>query len=57
MVVFGLGLTPGLVIRHRLRRIVTETDNIMFTTMTMNKLLCISTLTTQRRRLSSAGHW
>ncbi|MDG2023175.1 MAG: MaoC family dehydratase [Actinomycetota bacterium] len=29
-------LTPGLVIRHRLRRTVTETDNIMFTTMTMN---------------------
>lgn len=29
-------LTPGLVIQHRLRRTVTETDNIMFTTMTMN---------------------
>ncbi len=29
-------LTPGLVIRHRLRRTVTETDNILFTTMTMN---------------------
>jgi acyl dehydratase len=29
-------LTPGLVVRHRIRRTVTETDNIMFTTMTMN---------------------
>lgn len=29
-------LTPGLVIQHRIRRTVTETDNIMFTTMTMN---------------------
>ena len=29
-------LTPGLVIRHRLRRTITEADNVMFTTMTMN---------------------
>jgi len=29
-------LTPGLIVRHRIRRTVTETDNIMFTTMTMN---------------------
>ncbi len=29
-------LTPGLVIQHALRRTITETDNIMFTTMTMN---------------------
>ena len=29
-------LTQGLIVRHRIRRTVTETDNIMFTTMTMN---------------------
>ncbi len=29
-------LTPGLVVQHRLRRTVTEGDNVMFTTMTMN---------------------
>ena len=29
-------LTPGLVIHHRLRRSITEADNVMFTTMTMN---------------------
>ena len=29
-------LTPGLVIHHRLRRTITEADNVMFTTMTMN---------------------
>ncbi|MDH4147558.1 MAG: MaoC family dehydratase [Acidimicrobiia bacterium] len=29
-------LTPGLVIQHALRRTVTENDNVMFTTMTMN---------------------
>lgn len=29
-------LTPGLVIQHRLRRTITEADNVMFTTMTMN---------------------
>lgn len=29
-------LTPGLVIHHALRRTVTESDNVMFTTMTMN---------------------
>ena len=29
-------LTVGLVIEHRIRRTVTETDNVMFTTMTMN---------------------
>ena len=29
-------LTPGIIVRHRIRRTVTETDNIMFTTMTMN---------------------
>jgi acyl dehydratase len=29
-------LTPGLVIQHSIRRTVTETDNVLFTTMTMN---------------------
>ncbi len=29
-------LTPGLVIHHRLRRTITEADNVMFTTMTLN---------------------
>ncbi|WP_419916446.1 MaoC family dehydratase [Candidatus Poriferisodalis sp.] len=29
-------LTPGLVIHHRLRRTITEADNVIFTTMTMN---------------------
>lgn len=29
-------LTPGLVIDHAIRRTVTQTDNILFTTMTMN---------------------
>jgi acyl dehydratase len=29
-------LTPGLVIDHAIRRTVTETDNVLFTTMTMN---------------------
>lgn len=29
-------LTPGLVIEHALRRTVTESDNVMFTSMTMN---------------------
>jgi acyl dehydratase len=29
-------LTVGLVIQHALRRTVTETDNVLFTTMTMN---------------------
>lgn len=29
-------LTPGLVIDHALRRTITESDNVMFTSMTMN---------------------
>lgn len=29
-------LAPGTVIRHRTRRTVTESDNILFTTLTMN---------------------
>ena len=29
-------LTPGLLIHHRLRRTITEADNVLFTTMTMN---------------------
>ncbi|MGQ0625915.1 MAG: MaoC family dehydratase [Sporichthyaceae bacterium] len=29
-------LTPGLVVTHAIRRTITETDNVMFTTMTMN---------------------
>ena len=29
-------LTTGLVIQHAIRRTVTETDNVLFTTMTMN---------------------
>lgn len=29
-------LTPGLVIQHAIRRTVTESDNVMFTSMTMN---------------------
>ena len=29
-------LTPGLVIPHAIRRTVTEADNVMFTTMSMN---------------------
>lgn len=29
-------LEPGLVIQHALRRTITESDNVMFTTMTMN---------------------
>ena len=29
-------LTEGLVIQHAIRRTVTETDNVLFTTMTMN---------------------
>lgn len=29
-------LTPGAVIQHRIRRTVTEGDNVFFTTMTMN---------------------
>lgn len=29
-------LTPGVVVDHAIRRTVTETDNVMFTTMTMN---------------------
>ncbi len=29
-------LTPGLVIHHAIRRTITESDNVMFTSMTMN---------------------
>ena len=29
-------LTPGLVIDHAIRRTITESDNVMFTSMTMN---------------------
>ena len=29
-------LTVGLVVQHPIRRTITETDNVMFTTMTMN---------------------
>lgn len=29
-------LTPGLVIPHAIRRTITESDNVMFTSMTMN---------------------
>lgn len=29
-------LTPGLVIPHAIRRTITEADNVMFTTMSMN---------------------
>lgn len=29
-------LTPGLIIPHAIRRTVTEADNVMFTTMSMN---------------------
>jgi acyl dehydratase len=29
-------LTPGLVVAHALTRTVTETDNVLFTTMTLN---------------------
>jgi len=29
-------LAPGLVVRHAVRRTVTETDNLLFTTLTMN---------------------
>ena len=29
-------LTPGLVIQHALRRTVTEADNVLFTSITMN---------------------
>lgn len=29
-------LVPGLIVDHPVRRTVTETDNVMFTTMTMN---------------------
>lgn len=29
-------LTPGLVIQHAIRRTLTETDNVLFTTMSMN---------------------
>jgi acyl dehydratase len=29
-------LTPGLVIKHALRRTVTEADNVLFTSITMN---------------------
>ncbi|GGM09051.1 MaoC family dehydratase [Deinococcus aerophilus] len=29
-------LTPGTVIRHRVRRTLTEADNVLFTTLTMN---------------------
>lgn len=29
-------LTPGTVVQHAIRRTVTETDNVLFTTMTMN---------------------
>jgi len=29
-------LEPGVVIQHAIRRTVTETDNVLFTTMTMN---------------------
>ena len=29
-------LTPGLVIHHAIRRSITESDNVMFTSMTMN---------------------
>ncbi|ACO45881.1 MaoC family dehydratase [Deinococcus deserti] len=29
-------LTPGTVIRHRVTRTLTEADNVLFTTMTMN---------------------
>jgi acyl dehydratase len=29
-------LTPGLVIHHVIRRTITESDNVMFTSMTMN---------------------
>jgi acyl dehydratase len=29
-------LVPGLVVHHAIRRTITESDNVMFTTMTMN---------------------
>ena len=29
-------LTPGLIVRHAIRRTITEGDNVAFTTMTMN---------------------
>ncbi|MFD2354543.1 MaoC family dehydratase [Nonomuraea ferruginea] len=29
-------LTPGLVIEHQIRRTVTESDNVLFSTLTMN---------------------
>ena len=29
-------LTPGLIIHHAIRRTITEADNVMFTSMTMN---------------------
>lgn len=29
-------LTPGLIIHHAIRRTITESDNVMFTSMTMN---------------------
>ena len=29
-------LTPGTVIQHAIRRTITESDNVMFTSMTMN---------------------
>ena len=29
-------LTPGLVVQHAIRRTLTESDNVMFTSMTMN---------------------
>ena len=29
-------LTPGLVVHHAIRRTITEADNVMFTTMSMN---------------------
>ena len=29
-------LTPGTVIEHAIRRTITESDNVMFTSMTMN---------------------
>jgi len=41
-------LEVGLVVRHALTRTITETDNILFTTMSMNRRGCISTPSTRR---------
>ena len=45
-------LTEGLVVRHAITRTVTESDNVMFTCMTMNPAPCTSTRTTRRRASS-----